>query len=631
MTRTVGRLACVTVIAMVPTLVCSPAQAQHIEDLATLMVREGAAAPLATAVGFSDAGWAARFEQAMLLGKPITGALTVLLVPAIFSDSPDPLVTTDDLSRLFFTGPATPGTLREFFDAASGGLLRADGASAPWYRTSVSLEAATGGDSSVFGIGPDFGAYLLEAIAAADQVLDFRQFDNDGPDGIPDSGDDNGTVDALTFLFVERPRSCGGPGVWPHKSGLAPRNGNQPYLSNDVGIHGSPIRADGYVIISAANCDGSGLSSIAIVAHELGHELRLPDLYHPQGQGLDAILSVNRRWVVGCFGLMAGGAWGCGPADEFPSFGPTHFSPWSRDQLRWIHPDTVGDVRRREYRLEPVQTSQQVLQVPLDDNGIEWILFEFRPARGFDADLPASGVLAYRWNHRGVLRPHPDGTPHYLIRLMEADGDSALVRTHAEGGNRGVAGDVFAVSGTAVLNALTHPGTRLADGSPTSVTIHSIIVANDEARIVVSTAETPGIVGSADLGSVAALTSLSHDIPIGGGALPYSVIVNTRDAPAGIAITTSNDLLSVSGTPLQTGTFEFNVEIHDDRGVVGFADLRIVVGPVVFADSVLLLALLQPFDPVLTGDQRAVLDNDGNQNGKLDVGDLRRYLLRRGS
>ncbi|UCD25457.1 MAG: immune inhibitor A [Gemmatimonadota bacterium] len=610
----------------------APMHAQHVEDLALLEARLGLRAPpLGPSVaGFSDEGWALRAERAAATGEAITGILTVMLVPALFADSDDPLATDASLRSLFFTGPSAAGTLAEFFEEASGQRLTASGDVSPWYRTSVTLEAGTGGDTSVFGIGPDFGDYLMEAITAADQVLDFGQFDNDGPDGIPNSGDDNGTVDALAFLFAEAPRSCAGAGVWPHKSGLSPRNNGVPYSSNDLAPDGSPILADGYVIISASECDGSPLSSVAIVAHELGHELRLPDLYHPIGEGIESILSVNRRWVVGCFGLMAAGAWGCGPANEFPSFGPTHFSPWSRDRLGWISLVTVGDVRRREYVLDAVQGSQQVLEIPLD--GEESLLAEYRPASGFDSDLPESGVLIYRHNLAGVFRPDPQQpSAQYRIHLLEADGDSGLVKIHAEGGNRGEAGDVFASNGSvAYLSNMTHPGTQLADGTPSSVTIHSITVAGGSARIVVSTARTPGIAGTTGLGSYDALDSLSFDLPVGGGALPYELAATVPNgSPVGLSYQLSHDRLLIAGRPLQTGQFDIDVVVRDERGITGSTTLTLTVLPITIPDSALMMGLIGLPTSTLTADERLLLDADGNGNGRYDVGDLRRYILER--
>ena len=47
---------------------------------------------------------------------------------------------------------------------------------------------------SNYGLGGDgqTGAFLFEMVEAVDPAVDFSQFDNDGPDGIANSGDDDG-------------------------------------------------------------------------------------------------------------------------------------------------------------------------------------------------------------------------------------------------------------------------------------------------------------------------------------------------------------------------------------------------------------------------------------------------------
>ena len=42
--------------------------------------------------------------------------------------------------------------------------------------------------------------------------IDWGLYDNDGPDGMPNSGDDDGFVDVLSVLHPQRGGECGGPG-----------------------------------------------------------------------------------------------------------------------------------------------------------------------------------------------------------------------------------------------------------------------------------------------------------------------------------------------------------------------------------------------------------------------------------
>ena len=139
---------------------------------------------------------------------------------------------------------------------------------------------------------------MVEALEAVDELIDFREFDNDGPDGVPDSGDDDGVVDAVAFEFREVSASCGGPGIWPHRSGIAFWDRDRrPFESSDQGAGGGGIKVNGYIIQGATDCTGDALQTANTTAHELGHLLGLPDFYHP----IDGRQPWQRRWVLGCW------------------------------------------------------------------------------------------------------------------------------------------------------------------------------------------------------------------------------------------------------------------------------------------------------------------------------------------
>ena len=235
-----------------------------------------------------------------------------------------------------------------------------------------------------------------------------------------------------------------------------------------------------YIIQSAVDCDGNP-QEIATIAHETGHAFGLPDFYDPTA----GILPSQRRWVLGCWTLMAAGAWGCGNGASFGRVDrPSHMGAYEKARLGWIEEMDAGTTTSAQFTLPPVQLSGKSLRVPLR-GADEYLLLEYRPNTGFDAVLPAGGVLAYHVDWGGTLRLRcRTCPPRYLVSLVEADGDSALFRTAAEGGDRGVAGDVF--TGRRVIDDRTHPSTRLNDGRRSNVGIE-IEVAGGQARITVST------------------------------------------------------------------------------------------------------------------------------------------------
>ncbi len=436
------------------------------------------------------AGWVHKTRSAIMKGSPLSGVLPVILMQGLFADSPEPQVSREDLLASLFYGPSPYGTLTEFYEEVSGGRLTVSGDATPWVRTSLN-RAEVVGDSYGLGSGAQTGAYLFEVVERVDGEVDFGQFDNDGPDGVPNSGDDDGTVDGVAFQFLEVSASCGGPGIWPHRWGLQGWNDGEPYVSDDAAANGGFIVVNDYTIQSAVDCGGIEVQKATTIAHELGHVLGLPDLYD-RSQGLEP---EHRRWVVGCWDLMAAGAWGCGTTNREAWVRPTHFGAWEKDRLGWLGSlELVGDVLDEEYILDPIQDKEQVLKIPLEpgplNSNTEHLLIEYRTKEGFDQDLPASGVLVYHVDPKvSGNRPCDTCPQQYMVELLEADGNNTLRLTFPQGGNRGEAGDAWGVNGPGRLTNSTYPSSRRTDGSASPVAIHRIVLEGGRAHITLSTRE----------------------------------------------------------------------------------------------------------------------------------------------
>lgn len=565
--------------------------------------------------------WPSGSRRAFTNGDPVSGSLAVLVLPALFSDSPDPRVPSDEIQRILFDGPSEPGTVPAFFSELSGGRLKVTGQVTPWVRTSLTLEQVTAGNAG-FGSEARVGEYILDALEKADAVVDFRQFDNDGPDGVPSSGDDDGVLDVLAIEFMEVAASCGGPGIWPHRSGIAWQNGGVPFVSDDVGPNG-PIVANGYIMQSVSDCSGEGTQTSNVIAHEMGHVFGLPDLYH----AVEGILPEERRWVVGCWGLMAAGSWGCGSAAvRVDNFGPTRMSPWSLARLGWVEYQEVGpEVTRETFLVEPTSRGGRPLLIPLVEGGSEYLILETRVKEGFDAPLPASGVLAYYWDTEASLKPAPDSDDPYGYHLMEADGGRNLVLTHNKGGNRGEATDVLGFPGSlSVLSSATTPSTNSASGELSTVAIHQVQMTPEGALITLSTARSPSL--SSALGTAPrAHRRFLRSHAIAGGAQPYQV--EMVDGPTWMTVTATGTNVFVGGVPEAEGTAPFTIRVTDALGttVDWTEDLNVLEFAV--TEDELVRALLTE-TPTFTETEVTILDQQGNQNGVFDVGDARAYLRR---
>jgi M6 family metalloprotease-like protein len=544
----------------------------------------------------------------------VVGGVRLPVVLALFSDSGDPAVTPEMVQAALFDGPSTQGTLTAAYLEMSGGVFTFSGDVFPWVRTSHTLAGVVGASDGLGNEG-EIGAYFAEALDSLDASVDFSQYDNDGPDGVPNSGDDDGYVDVVTFEYLEVSAHCGGPAIWPHRWTLGARNGH-PYATNDVGISGDTIRVDDYITQGVTDCMGVGVQNAATMAHELGHALGLPDYYH----WIDVSAGARgRRWVLGCWSLMAAGSWGCGPVEEPPTpFGPTHLMAESKHHLGWLRYEDVGEVWNQEVVLDPVETSGRALRIPLGKSGTEFLIAEYRAQIGFDAELPADGVILYKQNVTASRQPAPSSGNPYYMTLLEHDGNDGLVRTDFEGGNRGEAGDAWGVSGMAgKLHAETTPALTLSDGSATSVVVHSVRVVGGQARLAISTGRVPRLVADGPL------TALPADWRIAGGTMPYTVL---GYLPPGVTAQAVGDELMLGGSA--SGPLEVVLSVRDALG--NASEPMVATGAEadtwVVGSSDLLASLLHYEGPAPDAARLGYLDAVGNQNGQYDVGDLRRWL-----
>ena len=408
-------------------------------------------------------------------GVRVNGVSRLLVIPAQFSDGAAPPITSNNLRVSLFGDGKGGGPIAKTYTVASEGKFLLYGDVAAWVQTTISH--ANLGAAGTSGITREFD-HVIQAIDLADPTTDFTLYDSDGPDGIANSGDDDGLVDGgIVVMHSDADLMCnGGTGLGPHPhatSAFGTGPSRTPYRTKDVGRNGVNIGIKAYTILSAVDCPNTG-GNKAVLTHELGHTLLgLPDLYHIVESRPPAELWKGRRWVVGCWDLMAAGSWGCG-SEEPPYFGmmSTIGAP-GRVTIGWTSPQEVSVNSVGTYTLTAVGRGGGVLKVPIAAPS-EYLLIEYRQSIDGDLRIPGAGVLIYHVNQGLPLVPAPGAVRRYRIDLIEADDDSSLVRVHDEGGNRGVASDAFGPSVTSLTSA--HSEARSTSGQPFPFLIDNISI-----------------------------------------------------------------------------------------------------------------------------------------------------------
>ena len=122
-------------------------------------------------------------------------------------------------SLLFSVGTHPTGSMRDYYREVSRGQFDLEGTVTPWYMATEPYSFYDAGADPGFGPPPgNAQGMVVDAVLLADPDIDFSQYDNDGPDGVPSSGDDDGFVDAL-FIVHAGPggEEVGGTAIRSHK------------------------------------------------------------------------------------------------------------------------------------------------------------------------------------------------------------------------------------------------------------------------------------------------------------------------------------------------------------------------------------------------------------------------------
>lgn len=366
-----------------------------------------------------------------IVGTAVAGRVEVPVVLVTFSDTPGPPYSSARLAEQLFEGPNPTGTMTEHYHEMSGGHLEVTGSVLDWQALTETRRHYAGPDGCTGRcLDGKMGALVIESLDLVDEEIDFARFDNDGPDGRPNSGDDDGFVDFVAFVHPDFGAECGGIGshqrIWSHRFSVSGWTGTT-HATADDGTLGPKIRVDDYVVMPALACDGSSVIDIGVFSHEFGHAFGLPDLYDSAG--------ASQTQGVGKWGLMASGSWG-GSAINTPET-PTHMGAWSKEFLGWVSPNVV-ETDTAGVTINPYVSTGDVVRVDYSDlqdpEDTRYLLLTYRTKEGFDASLAGEGLLVTEVMNTvvsgGLANNSVNGDPNALgIDIVEADGLGDLERS----------------------------------------------------------------------------------------------------------------------------------------------------------------------------------------------------------
>ena len=292
----------------------------------------------------------------------VTGTMNVPVLLAYFQgqSAPSSPITQAQLQTQFF-GANPNGSVSDYYSEVSYDQFTFGGTVYAWTQLAHDNAYYAGTTQGLTPNDARTGEMIKELLDARDGAINFAQYDNDGLDGIPNSGDDDGYVDVLCVVHSFRGAECGLPNNiashnWTYSAW--PTGGNQPYVTNDARLGGGFIRIDDYNITPAVSCDnsqGTKAMEIGTLTHELGHTLGLPDLY---GYNPETHVQTGEKGA-GDWSLMATGNW------NTPTK-PAHLDPWCKMELGWLVPTTVT-WQSTPVNIPAVETNATAYRLPFTD------------------------------------------------------------------------------------------------------------------------------------------------------------------------------------------------------------------------------------------------------------------------
>ena len=423
--------------------------------------------------------------QALVSSMAVTGIMRVPVFLVQYKNSAGGQATRQDYEDVLLSSTpplGRPYTIRTYYEHISDSMFSVQGQVVGWIQLD-SNDTWYEGPANGLNSAGRVAQLISEAVARSD-TINFGQFDNDGPDGIPNSSDDDGYVDVAVFVHPEVDGACGptsNRNIWSHRffyqawTGVAlPTND----ATNSATAGFSNTRVNSYTIQSGVGggnaCDPGSIMGIGTTAHETGHGLGLPDFYDTNFQDGDASEG------IGHWGLMGSGNYAS-------PLSPAHMEGFSRLQLGWV--SLLDLVTSGTYALRPYTVSDTIYRFvpPAPNTRGEYFLVENRQLTGSDSGLADSALG--RPKGPGLLVWHIDPQkysnslfsnsintgPIHAVALMQADGQAHLRSSTPGIRNRGDAGDPFpGTSGNTVFGINSNPSSRLNDFSAAPFILDSI-------------------------------------------------------------------------------------------------------------------------------------------------------------
>lgn len=314
--------------------------------------------------------------------EPVVGTKNVLVLLTEFADVNHLHQPLEFEELLFNRGSGQ--SLRDYYLESSWDQLDLTGeVNDHWFKTAGEVSEYV--DEAVYVKYPLSRKLVKETIMQAKNIgVDFKPFAR------------NGKIEFLIIVYAG--------------FGLDFKQSIKKYIRPHQGRLEEPLEVDDGIFVDNYVLVPERPLNLGSYCHEIGHLLGLPDLYN------EYIGPIVGSWCLMSYGdhIKDGKT-------------PAHPSAWCKVHLGWREPVITGEIPQLMDIPAVIDDDGVIYKIPVPGDEGEYFLLENRQQKGFDRNLPASGLLIWHIDENRCIHKAPNSDPKNLgIILEQSDGKNEL-------------------------------------------------------------------------------------------------------------------------------------------------------------------------------------------------------------
>lgn len=252
------------------------------------------------------------------------------------------------------------GSVSDYFKAQSYGKFEIDFDVVGPYKLNHNYAFYGKNDYNGDDMYPD--SMVVEAVTAADPVVNFKDYDWDG----------DGEVDQVFVVYAGKGEADGGSSstIWPHMYWLS---------MTDAALTLDGVRIDTYACANELD-QFNNIEGIGAFCHEFSHCLGYADLYSV----------IGKQFGMGSWDLMCSGNY------NGNTFCPAGYSAYEKWMAGWIEPIELSDTDVDVRNMKPISEEGEAYVIYNDANPDEYLILENRQLINWDAELAGHGLMIMR-------------------------------------------------------------------------------------------------------------------------------------------------------------------------------------------------------------------------------------------